>query len=117
MFLMQYAKDFAKRTSGCPGMGPSRKRANVDSRHENGGSSRCLFCGKTGHRATSGVHASELAEGNASYSQSQLQRALSEVSNESSLSNDQKRTWVTRIKAYFSKMKDEGTRNVAEATL
>lgn len=106
MFLMQSAKDFALKTAGCPGMGPARSVSSSRSKGSNPevNANRCLFCGKSGHHATSGVHASQLAEGNVSYSQSQLQQALSVISNDSAMSNDQKRTWMTRIKAYFAKM-------------
>ena len=118
MFLMQSAKDFALKTAGCPGMGPAKSKGSSSSSgsRQDGSSNRCLFCGKAGHHATSGVHASELAEGNVSYSQSQLQQALTAITNDSSMSNDQKRTWMTRVKAYFAKMGGDG-HNVASAAL
>ena len=78
-------------------------------------SGRCLVCGKAGHRANE--HSTEMAEGTMDMAGGQLQRALTEISNDDKLTADQKRTWMVRIKGFWSKIQKDREGGVAEAAL
>ena len=58
-----------------------------------------------------------MAEGGSGFSATDLQKALAEVMNDSKLSNDQKRSWSGRIKAFYGKIQSGAAVDVAEATL
>ena len=67
-------------------------------------SDRCLFCGESGHRATSDIHKHESSEGSALQSQDQKRKALAAIANDSKLTADNKRRWSGRVKAFWDKI-------------
>lgn len=108
MFFWTYAAKFAKIARGCPGMGPSRHLPPSTSASGGSSKDRCLFCGKAGHRADSGVHRLEVAEGGATYSQGQAKKALAAISDDTKMSADLKRKWAVRVRAFWAKLTTDG---------
>ena len=110
-----YAKKFAIKARGSPGMGPSRCPNVSDSQPKVGASERCLFCGKAGHRASSNIHKHEMAEGGAGYSQENLSKALANIAKDDRLTAELKKRWSGRIKAFWAKMQN-GTEDVRSSS-
>ena len=106
MFFWDYAKKFAIKARGAPGMGPRRNANDTDSESTVSKSERCLFCGKAGHRASSSIHKHEMAEGAGCYSQDNLRKALATITSDTKLSAELKKQWTIRIKAFWAKMQN-----------
>ena len=102
MFWMGYAKDFAIKARGCPGMGAEVKVVASEKSAKTSKSSRCLYCGKAGHRADSAVHQEELAAGSGGHAGTQVKKALAEIQADRSLSAAQKKTWSVRVRAFWA---------------
>ena len=110
-----YAKKFAIKARGSPGMGQSRCPNVSDSETRVGASERCLFCGKAGHRASSNIHKHEMAECGAGYSQENLSKALANIAKDDKLTAELKKRWSGRIKAFWAKMQN-GTEDVRSSS-
>lgn len=115
MFFWDYAVKFAIKAKGSPGMGISRCPSVSDSEPTVSASERCLYCGKTGHRASSNVHKNEIAEGGGAYSQDKLSKALANIANDQQLTAELKKRWTGRIKAFWAKMKS-GTEDIESSS-
>ena len=115
MFFIQYAQDFAIKARGCPGMALSGSAGSGSSSNGSSKACRCLVCGKAGHRANE--HSTEMAEGTMDLAGGQLQKALTEISNDDKLTPDQKRTWMVRTKGFWRKIQKDRADGVAEAAL
>lgn len=103
MFFMDYAKSFAIKAAGCPGMG--QLTCTIVGSKQNGklniGDSICLYCGKRGHRADSPAHQAEMAEGGTASKQQLLEAALANIARDSRLQADKKKYWSNRIKSFW----------------
>ena len=104
MFFWTYALKFAIKARGCPGMAPWRGPKSLDQNTKVSSTERCLFCGKPGHRADSGIHQDELAEGSGAYSDDRMKKALTTISNDTKLSAEHKKRWSNRVKAFWAKL-------------
>ena len=100
MFFRDFARDFAVKARGCPGMAAWTASAH-DSKQVSS-NEICLKCGECGHKATDPRHQAELAEGSAS--PEQLRQALSNVASNKKLNPDGRKQWSARIKAFYSKV-------------
>ena len=108
MFFMSFAKTFAKKAKGRPGMGitaclpigTTPPKISVDT--------ICLYCGKSGHMSNSPIHQAQLAEGGGMHSTGQLSAALAEVTSNKKLSADKKKYWQSRITKFWDAIKSGG---------
>jgi hypothetical protein len=105
LFWMGYAQDFAIRARGCPGMGPVVRAGLSERSSKVSKTTRCLYCGKAGHRADSEVHQDELAMGGTGRSSMQLNKALTEINSDKTLSASLKKTWSVRTRAFWATMR------------
>ena len=105
MFFRDFARDFAVKARGCPGMA-AWTPSTSSSEPKINTNEICLKCGERGHKASDPRHQAELAEGSAS--PEQMRQALAKVESYKSLSTDQKKHWSLRIKGFWKKLSGDG---------
>ena len=101
-FITHCTSVMAPRIRGVSGMHSKSAVANGNAAGSSARSNNdiCLRCGKRGHRADSGVHANEYAEG--SDAEDGLKQALHCIAVDSKLSADCKKHWSGRIRGYWA---------------